>query len=184
MLQLFFHLQTLLDEMRSYAIADTKIDIDEVFAAVSHAEQVDQIDTAFSSLITDMCVTKTSLNKKHSIVLESVKEYINLHYNDKELSLKMISSEFNLSQSYLGKMFRENYGTSVKEYITKVRLKVAAEYLVQSSFSIKKIMDLCGFDNESNFYRIFRANYGVTPSSYRIGSSIQRSKVEERGQDD
>ena len=176
-LQLFFSLQILIDEIVSYSVSLLQVDTDEIFTALSHAEHVGQIDAVFYPVITNLCTAETPLAKKHSVLLESVKEYIDIHYADKELSLKQIAGAFNLSQSYLGKIFREHFNLSIKDHITHVRLQYAAEYLVQSNYSIKKIMDLSGFDNESNFYRVFRASFGVTPSSYRMSHSIQKSKI-------
>lgn len=176
-LQLFFSLQILVDEIVSYSISHLQIDMDEIFTAISHSEHIGQIDAIFYPVINNLCNTETPLAKKHSVLLESVKEYVNIHYADKELSLKQIAYAFNLSQPYLGKIFREHFNLSIKDYITQVRLQYAAEYLTQSNYSIKKVMDLSGFENESNFYRVFRASYGVTPSSFRMSHSIQKSKL-------
>lgn len=176
-MQLLFSLQTLLDELSGYATTSLAINMDEVYSSITHAEYSSQIDAVFFSLIFDLCAADSDLSGKHSVLLGSVKEYIDLHYADKDLSLKQIAGDFSLSQTYLGKLFREYYGLSIKEYITQIRLRIAAQYLTQSSLSIKRIMDLSGFDNESNFYRIFRACYGVTPSSYRMNHSIAKAST-------
>ena len=174
-MQLFFNLQTLLEELNGYATANIQIDMDEVYSSINHAEHSGQIHAVFDPLFLELCTSEQNLAGRHSVLLESVKEYIDIHYANNDLSLKQIASDFSLSQSYLGKLFREHYDCSIKDYITQVRLRVAAENLLQSSLSIKKIMELSGFDNESNFYRIFRACYGVTPSSYRMSHSIAKA---------
>lgn len=175
MMQLFACFQSLLEERSSYALANVPLDMDTLYHTCFHAEFAQQLDDGFRAFIIAFCTMEHNTADKHSVVLETVKDYVELHYADKELSLKMIAAELHLSQSYLGKLFREAYGLSVKDYITQIRLEAAAKNLTGSSMSIKRVMELSGYDNESNFYRLFKGFYGVTPSSYRLSHSIQKT---------
>ncbi len=175
MMQIFTCFQTLLEERNGYVMTNLQIDMDDVYASIVRAEYCSQFDNVFYPIIQQFCASDSSITGKHNILLESVKEYIDIHYADKDLSLKQIADEFHISQSYLGKLFREQFNVSIKEYITQVRLKITPKYLTQSQMSIKRIMDLSGFDNESNFYRLFREFYGVTPCNYRLSYSIEKA---------
>jgi len=53
-----------------------------------------------------------------------------------------------------------------------VRLKRAQDYLETKSFSIKEIMDLVGYVNESTFFKLFKKTFGVTPKEYRLKKAL------------
>lgn len=178
MMRLYSALQSLLDEQSDYFIAAQSINSDNVYTTIMNAEYRIQIDTALQEMIVRMCALENSTEQKHAVLLESVQAYIGLNYADKELSLKKIAAVFHISQAYLGRLFREQYNMSIKEYITHVRLQISANYLKQKSINVKRVMELSGFDNESNFYRLFRARYGTTPTNYRLSHSIEKAREE------
>lgn len=174
MMQLYSLLQALLDERSGYLVATQPIDLDSAYTTIINAQYSIQIHAALQEVIVRFCAMENSTDEKHTAMLESVREYIGLHYADTELSLKQIADSFHISQAYLGKLFREKYNISVKEYITEVRLHISSDYLKQSSISVKRVMELTGFDNESNFYRLFRSYFGTTPTNYRLGHSLEK----------
>lgn len=174
MMQMLSSFQSLLDERSSYSAAAMQIDISDLSARYFRAEYSQQIDDIFQTFIVRFCTMDGRTANRHSILLESIREYINLHYADSDLSLKQIASDFHISQAYLGKLFREEYKMSLKDYMTQVRLEAAAQQLSQTTQSIRQIMSNTGFDNESNFYRLFRSCYGITPNNYRLSYSIKR----------
>ena len=53
------------------------------------------------------------------------------------------------------------------EYLQACRLSEAKRELAQGNRSIREIVDLCGFGDESNFSRTFRQRVGVTPTQFR-----------------
>lgn len=176
MMQLFSSFQSVCEERSSYALTGTDTDMDQLYYQCFHAEFSQQYDDVFRTFIVRFCTTEQKTAVKHNVVLETVRDYILIHYSNTELSLKLIASELQISQSYLGKLFREEYGLSVKDYITQIRLETAAKNLTTTSMSIRQIMELSGYDSESNFYRLFKSNYGVTPSNYRLSNSLQKTQ--------
>lgn len=176
MMQLFASFQSVWEERSSYALTSTIADMDQLYHQCFHAEFSQQYDDVFREFIVRFCTTEQKIAAKHNVILETVRDYINLHYSNTELSLKLIAAELQISQSYLGKLFREEYGLSVKDYITNVRLETAAKNLTTTTMSIRQIMELSGYDSESNFYRLFKSCYGVTPSNYRLSHSLQKTQ--------
>jgi AraC family cel operon transcriptional repressor len=59
-------------------------------------------------------------------------------------------------------------GLTPSEYINQVRIEFAAHLLRSDERSINAIVEECGFDNSSYFYRLFRRQYGSTPRQYRL----------------
>lgn len=58
-------------------------------------------------------------------------------------------------------------GMTPSEYINKIRLEYAGHLLRSDEVSIDDVVDDCGFENTSYFYRLFRRQFGTTPKAYR-----------------
>jgi len=63
--------------------------------------------------------------------------------------------------------FQEYYHTTPGRWLTRTRLKSARQLLDTSKKNVGEIAFDCGFENVSHFSRIFKANYGVSPTQYR-----------------
>ena len=61
------------------------------------------------------------------------------------------------------------------DYITDIRLGNAARMLVDTTQNISEVCYSCGFNNLSNFNRIFKAKRGVTPREFR--AMYKKNKV-------
>ena len=59
-------------------------------------------------------------------------------------------------------------GLTPSEYINQIRIEFAAHLLRSDERSIDDVVEACGFDNNSYFYRLFRRQYGTTPRQYRL----------------
>lgn len=104
-------------------------------------------------------------------VAGKVRSLIDRQYNNPMLDLRMISSQVNLSQSYLSRMFKQKYGTSVAQYINYVRIEKAKELILCGNDSIKAIAIKVGFAGDAQFIRAFKRQEDVTPGSFRSNNS-------------
>lgn len=59
-------------------------------------------------------------------------------------------------------------GRTPSEYINQIRIEFAAHLLRSDERPIDAVVEACGFDNNSYFYRLFRRQYGATPRQYRL----------------
>lgn len=98
--------------------------------------------------------------------LKQILKYLENHYMEK-LTIADIAEEAGLSQSHFMKYFKTTMGTSFIEYLNSYRLTMAARLLLSSDSTILAISEEVGFDNLSNFNRLFRKKYNTTPSNYR-----------------
>lgn len=99
-------------------------------------------------------------------VVRNVMEYIREHIQDR-LSIPGIAKEFYLSEQQLIRIFKKITGTSVLEYITNERLRLARELLAGSDYPVHQVADAVGYGNYSYFIKVFRTNTGMTPKEYR-----------------
>ena len=71
------------------------------------------------------------------------------------------------SHEHVCRVTRAELGMTPSAFVNRVRIEYAAMILGQSETSIPDISRACGIDNLSYFYKLFRAQYGVTPRQYR-----------------
>lgn len=125
------------------------------------------------SLLTQFLVevnrlTRSSVQKSKKTeepdLISRVLAYIGSHYQE-SLTLADIASEFYVSKYYLAHEFSARVGTSVYRYITFRRLMQAKE-LISSGMTPGAVYQNCGFGDYANFYRAFKAEYGISPREY------------------
>ncbi|MDR1446254.1 MAG: helix-turn-helix domain-containing protein [Treponema sp.] len=93
---------------------------------------------------------------------------------DRKLSLDEVAGISGLSAPYFSTVFKEEMGECLCNYINRLRSEKAAALLLESSMSISKICNVCGFKDQSWFSKIFKEYMGMSPGRYRESSSHQR----------
>lgn len=106
-------------------------------------------------------------------LMNQVTHYINHHFSD-ELSLHQVASEFNYSDSYFSRMFKQAFSINFHGFVISVRLNDAVARLVNSDESVTDIAQASGFETYRNFYNAFNDVYQVSPSEYRKNSQKSR----------
>jgi AraC-like DNA-binding protein len=95
-----------------------------------------------------------------------VKNYINQNYME-EIKLKTLADLANMSQSAFSRFFKLHSGRTLSDYIIDIRLGNATRMLIDTTESIAEISFSCGYNNLSNFNRIFKRKKGCSPSEFR-----------------
>lgn len=98
--------------------------------------------------------------------VRKVQEYIDTHYKE-DLHLALLSDLVGMTDSAFSRFFRLRTGRSITEYITEIRLGHAARMLVDSTMGVSEICYECGFNNVSNFNRLFKRLKGRSPREFR-----------------
>ena len=98
--------------------------------------------------------------------LGRVMDYLSRHYSE-VIRLSEVAEMVNMSESSFCRFFKQHTSKSVIDFLTDIRLGAASRALIDSSLSIAEIGYDCGFNNLSNFNRIFKKKKGVTPSEFR-----------------
>lgn len=102
-----------------------------------------------------------SFDKKMLPIVEYIeKNYANIRPSD-------VASFSSYNQSYLSKMFKENIGVTITEYINNKRVESAIQLLQDTDLPIEKICYIVGFKEKKYFYKCFKKITGVTPSVMR-----------------
>lgn len=101
---------------------------------------------------------------------ESVTTYISCNYGNANMTLPRICEHFNVSHSYLCKIFKNSYNFSVKSYITKTRINEACRLLETTDMGIQEIAYSVGFLDSIHFMKTFKKHTEKTPTEYRKSS--------------
>ena len=129
-------------------------------------ESLSLIYSIYSAIIAtkkDFYITKTNKDK-----VIDVKGYVERHYSDVSLSVSQLAKEVDMSEVYLRKLFKAETGVSPSEYITSVRLKKAKQFMKYYPFlKLEQCALQSGFSSLQYFSRVFRKEFGVSPSKYR-----------------
>ena len=103
---------------------------------------------------------------KHIDAVYKTMEYVRANF-DKKLSLDEIAKNAFLSKAYLSSIFKEEIGESLTNYINRVRIEKSKVLLLDKEISLIDIANLCGFEDQSYFTRVFKKMVGVSPKKYR-----------------
>ena len=95
-----------------------------------------------------------------------VKKYISDNYMY-ELRLKSLADLANMSESAFCRFFKLHTGRRLSDYIIDIRLGYATRLLIDTTETIAEISFKCGYNNMSNFNRIFKRKKGCSPTEFR-----------------
>ena len=98
--------------------------------------------------------------------VQKVKDYIDANFKD-DIRLQELADLANMTPTAFSRFFKLRTGKSISEYIIDVRLGHAARMLADSTMAVVEICYRCGFNNISNFNRIFKRKKGLTPTEFR-----------------
>lgn len=117
------------------------------------------------------CFTHIKSETRSIYVIKMLK-IINEDFS-KHLSPKLFAADFHVSESYLQRLFKQNVGQSIIEYINSKRLEQAKFYLEKTDMPIIDIAVSVGFNTRQNFIQLFKKNTGLSPSQYRKAEKNQ-----------
>lgn len=87
------------------------------------------------------------------------------------VSLESVAREVGVHPVYLATAFRKHYGSSVGEYVRRLRVEFAARELGRPQSALADVAALAGFADQAHFTRVFKALMGLTPGEYRAQRS-------------
>ncbi|WP_235782076.1 AraC family transcriptional regulator [Paenibacillus senegalensis] len=105
---------------------------------------------------------------------EKVRKYLDTHYFE-PLTAPDIASKLGISTRHVNNIFKEQYGLTPMQYLTRIRIQVAERLLAETDKSIISICFEVGYDSVSTFYRCFKAETNVSPNTYRKSSTHQET---------
>lgn len=107
--------------------------------------------------------TESSHNSRR---IDQVMEYINKNFH-KNITLSEVSKMANMTDVSFSRFFKTRTGITFMDSLLESRLGQAARMLIDTTQSVSEIAYSCGFNNISNFNRLFKKKKGCTPKEFR-----------------
>lgn len=98
--------------------------------------------------------------------MNRAKEYMEEHYAEK-VTLQRVADVAGISSGYLSTLFSQYLDCGFVDYLNKIRIEHACDYLRQNYFKVYEIAYKVGYRDKKYFARVFRKVTGMSPGEYR-----------------
>lgn len=154
-------------------------DAEHAHCLVEKLQQLDSIDEerfpiVFLDLLlaileqipTSQQIERSTNLDRTELRLRQVETYTSCNYA-RNITLSDIAQHVGMTRSSFCSFFSRETGESYMTYLNRYRLKVARGLLEQSDYNVSTICWQCGFNDLGYFGRLFRKEFGVSPSEFR-----------------
>lgn len=157
-----FCIEAGMDICVSYALSDIYIQ------RLDSLKTVKEIIDLRKEIADDYCRRMHDMKKKNVVSRHIVLaiDYIREHVQD-NLSVESIAIALSLNPSYLSKLFKQEMGITISQYIRKEKINIAQNMLRHLDESSLNIANFLGFSSQSHFIQVFKKETGLTPEDYR-----------------
>ena len=84
-----------------------------------------------------------------------------------QITLTEVAAHFAVSPSHLSRVFHQETGFGIREYLIHYRIRQACELLLNSGLTVTEIADRCGFSDSNYFGDAFKKATGLSPREYK-----------------
>ena len=143
--ELFFHFNSLLDELKSELSDDHRL-----------------------SFLLHSILGLLAMNDKKQIPssVTAAIRFMTSHFQE-DLHVDDIAAASALNPQYFSRLFKKHTGQPPHQYLLSLRMKRAKSLLIESALSVNEIANECGFTSSTHFIRSFKAENGITPHIFR-----------------
>jgi len=108
-------------------------------------------------------------NPKPPDNLIPVLDYID-RFPDEDLSLANLEERFHINRYHLARLFKKHTGSKLHQYIIYKRIS-RAKQLIIDGYNVTETSVMSGFNDYSNFFRMFKKTVGITPGEFKKSTS-------------
>lgn len=99
-------------------------------------------------------------------LIDQVKRYLEIH-RSQDITSEDICRHIGCSRSLISHQFKAATGTSIREYLTSLRLQDAKKLLENSDLTVTEIAFTVGFGSSNYFTNVFKKEFGMAPGIYK-----------------
>lgn len=135
----------------------------------NHLYRAKDINSVAASLKEDFCALCDGLKyrktgSEHGVVGRLV-QYLNEHLNE-EVAHNEIAAKYRIHPGYLSRLFKQEMGETLSEYLLRIRIERAASLLKDGQYKIGDIAGMVGYSASSYFSIMFKKYTGCSPREY------------------
>ena len=126
------------------------------------------LESFLITLIRDFCENKKNTEPVHDTSLgniQAIHQYVTENYNTK-ITLDNLCFLFGTNKTTLCRSFRQEYGTTILNYINSLKIREAKAMLRQKKMNTTQIAESLGYESIHYFCRQFKKSTGLSPTEY------------------
>jgi two-component system response regulator YesN len=104
--------------------------------------------------------------KNNAKLINVAKKHVKENYGEK-ITLEDAAGLVYLSPAYFGILFKKETGLNFSEYISRVKIKKAKDFLRNQKYKISEVGEMVGYKDTKYFSKLFRRITGIKPTEYR-----------------
>lgn len=167
----WFHFYTDLDFPFKTAKNSQEFDIKYLLKKLLHITNTSGFSKASADSLGYLIFEElTQLSRKNTEKVSSIailiKEYIRNNVNQ-NITVSEISNHLGYNTDYIGKVFKNLEGITLKNYIADQRLKFSKDLLITTNLSVKEIASRLGYSDENLFIKFFLYHDNISPTLFR-----------------
>ena len=117
----------------------------------------------------ELNVTSESIPSGDNSSFKTVREYMNEHLFDSDLSLGYMAENLGFNSSYLSGIIKQIYGIPFQEYVALKRLEQAKILCLSTDMKNYEIAEEIGYEDVNYFTNRFKKTFGITPKQFKQG---------------
>lgn len=141
-------------------------DVQNMYQKLLNTKSIQEYSDFFDTLINEL-ESDSTLQSEANFWTKKMAAYIDEHYMERELSVSTVSTLFHYNPIYATKIFKQEIGQNISDYIQNQRLDHSRQMLGKG-YTIKEIADSCGFSSASAMNRIYNKTYGISPGKLNV----------------
>ncbi len=146
-------------------------DIHRIADSTSYIRDM-EINEKLNGLLTELMRNSWDIEQSGAVSqkrkdLRNVREYIDTHYSE-DIKLDNLADMFFVNKFYLTRIFKKQYGITINNHLTQVRITNAKKHLRFTDMTVEQIGAKCGYNDSNFFIRTFKRCEGMTPGEFRI----------------
>ncbi len=155
---------------------NSALGLDTLVTAKQLCENIEKMRSIFAVNNEENAPEEYSVSVKNQLI-ENAIAYMNEHYSE-DISLSEIASHVGFTPNYFSAYFKNVTGEKVVDYLTKIKLEKAKEFLLNPTMSMATICEKVGYKSITHFYKLFKKYMNMTPAEYR-NKQIRNDKSNE-----
>ena len=140
-----------------------------VFQRIRALCEKDGVDAEIFSLTFELLHILSQESKRSNLTAPDYAIYTKTQLDNtymQKVNIEKIANTLHIDRRHLTSVFRKTYGVSPQEYLMRLRLERAKEF-IQLGHTVSNAATMSGFSDLCNFSRMFKTHYGHNPSSLR-----------------
>jgi two-component system response regulator YesN len=140
-------------------------EIEKILNEITSTEQIkEELRKIF---VTAIAIRNNQADSERILVLQQAKAYLDEHFADPELKMPKVAQKFNISPNHFRTIFHQEFGTTFRDYLGKLRINRAKELLRTTNLKCSEVAYQSGFNDPHYFSFVFKKKTGLTPLQFR-----------------